>query len=381
MMAARMAVVLAAAALPYLGGTPAGGQQPAADTVGGAVGAPLGESTPGTAPDSQRPGGTAPVPTAGRQQPQTDSVEIVEADGRTPAASAPGAPPAPDTLAASAGIAPDTVTVGDHFRVLVRVQAPEGASVVFPPFNLVEPVEAADSVRIRRDSTGAWTATYTLAAWITSDSLVAAIPFRVRNADGSTRDLRVRVELPHVRSVLPPDSTLHIPKPAKAVIPIAALAPTPRGWLIPAVLLGLVLVGIVWLALRRRISFAAAMIDPRSAALAELAEIEQEGLLARGEVYEYHVRTSRVLREYLALAAGVGEHLSSTEAVQAVRARAAEPAEVGALERLLRDADRVKFAGVPRGPGTGADETHGAAVARWIAAWPPHAESEREKAA
>jgi hypothetical protein len=274
------------------------------------------------------------------------------------------------TLAASAGVAPDTVTVGDHFRVLLRVQAPAGATVAFPDFSLVEPVEAIDSVRVRRDSLGAWIATYRLVAWTTSDSLVAAMPIRVRSPDAAVQDLRVRVKLPFVRSVLPADTSLHVPKPAKAVIPIVVTGPTPRGWLVPAILLATVLAGIVWLVIRRRTPLTAGPVDARAAALKRLAEIEQERLLERGEVHAYHVRTSRVLREYLLAVAGLGEDLTTTEVLWSMPRDGSGPAVVDELERLLREADRVKFSGAARGAAFTGGGTHGEAAGRWIVAWP-----------
>lgn len=366
MIAARMAALVAAAALILLAASGARAQQsPEPDSASSATAA---DATAASATGQAADGGARQAPAGAGSTERQLPGEPGAAGGADAGSEAAGAA---DTLSAAAGVAPDTVTVGDHFRVLVRVRAPAGATVVFPPFNLIEPVESVDSVRVRRDSLGAWTATYSLTAWITSDSLVAAIPFRVRSADGSSRDLRVRVELPHVRSVLPADSALHVPKPAKAVLPIVVAAPTPRGWLLPAVLLGLVFLAIVWLAVRRRRLTIPTLGDARAAALAKLREIEGAGLLARGEVHEYHVRTSRVLREYLAAAAALGEDLTSSELLRAMRLRSADPATVAELERLLREADRVKFAGPGAGRGAVGGRTHGEGVSAWISAWPP----------
>ena len=285
------------------------------------------------------------------------------------AATVPGDSAGP-TLTASAGIAPDTVTVGDHFRVLLRVQAPVGAVVEFPDFNLVEPVEATDSVRVRSDSSGGWTATYPLVAWTVSDSLVATFPFRVRSADGGVQDRSVRLILPHVRSVLPADSSLHVPKPAKAVVPIVAVGPTPQGWLVPAALLLAVLSIILWLTLRNRPLMGGRAVDPRAVALARLAEIEKAGLLDGGEIHAYYVRTSRVTREYLAATAGLGEDLTTTELLWSMPREETGPAGIDELERLLREADRVKFSGALPADGRARGATYGEAVRRWIVSWP-----------
>lgn len=294
-------------------------------------------------------------------------------------ASSPQDTLAPQRLTASAAVTPDTVTVGDHFRVVLRIDAPPSATVQFPRFNLIEPVEAVDSLRVARDSAGTWSATYVLTAWTTSDSLVASFPFRVRAADGSFEDLRVRLVLPHVLSVLPADSTLHLPRPAKAVIPIAVAGPTSRGWLAPAVLLLLVLAAIVWLALRRRASAFAEPTDPRSAALARLREIETEGLPERGMAHEYYVRTSRVLREYLRATGGWGEDLTTTELVLALESAGMDVALRRDVALLLRESDRVKFSGEVARGAVPRQDSFGEAVGGWIEEWPPRPEASEER--
>lgn len=275
-----------------------------------------------------------------------------------------------DRVTASAGVAPDTVTVGDHFRVVVRVDAPTGAAVEFPDFKLVEPVQAVDTLRVARDSTAAWIATYTLAAWTTSDSLVASFPVRVRPSQGDARDYRVRVHLPVVRSVLPADSALHLPKPAKAVIPITLRGPVPRGWLLPAILLVIVLVGVAWLALRKRGTVLTKPASPRATALAALEAIDREHLPERGMAHEYHVRTSRVLRQYVSVAGGGGEDLTSTELLASLRRAGAHDELLDQLARMLRETDRVKFSGRAGRDEVAASAMHGEALRRWISEWP-----------
>lgn len=285
-------------------------------------------------------------------------------------APSPSAPLRTPEVTASAGVAPDSVTVGDHFRVRVRIVAPAGATVEFPEFSLVEPVQSVDTLRLARDSTGGWIATYTLAAWRTSDSLVASFPVRVQAGPGEARDFRVPVRLPFVRSVLPADSSLHLPKPAKAVIPIAVRGPVTPDWLMPAVLLAVALAGIVWLVLRRRGPAIGTPADPREIALAALEAIERERLPERGMVHEYHVRTSRVLRQYVDARGGGGEELTTTELLGGLRRAGTDDARMEELSRLLRESDRVKFAGREAITDAASTPRHGEALRRWIAAWP-----------
>jgi hypothetical protein len=295
-----------------------------------------------------------------------------------PADSVPG-------ISAAAGVAPDTVTVGDHFRGVLRVVVPRGASVEFPQFEMVDPVEARGPVQVARDSAGAWTATYPLVAWSTGDSMVAAISLGVRDSAGVLQHFRVRLRLPVVRSVLPADTTLHVPKPAKAVIPIAAPAPATRGWIVPALLLAAVAALLGWIMLRRRRQTVLPNMDAREAALARLAEIEAAGHVGRGEIVAYHVRVSRVLREYVA-ARGLGEDLTTTEVIARGRRGLMGEGTARDLERLLRQADRVKFSGSDAGVGREATAAFGGNVRGWIMAWPAAtssapAGSRREEAA
>jgi hypothetical protein len=284
-----------------------------------------------------------------------------------------GAPADSLPITAAVGVAPDTVTVGDPFRAVVRVLPPAGARVDFPEFGMTDPVEARGAARIVADSSGAWTATYPLVAWSTGDSMVAAISLTVTLPSGEPAGFRVRVPLPVVRSVLPADSTLHVPRPAKAVVPIAVPG-RPRGWLLPAALLAGLLAAVGWLVLRRRRYSVAPAASPREAALARLAEIEEERLLERGEAVEYHVRVSRVLREYLARVGMGGEELTTTETMAAARGAAMAEAEAAELERLLRQGDTVKFAEAWV-VGAGPMRSFGADAKQWISAWPPEAES------
>ena len=243
-----------------------------------------------------------------------------------------------------------------------------------------DPVQALAPVEARRGPGGGWTATYRLVAWATGDSMVAAVTLGVTDSAGARTSYRIRLPLPVVRSVLPADSALHLPRPAKAVIPIALPDGGVRGWLLPVLLLAALLSAIAWVVLRRRRGAIALPGDPRDAALARLREIDREGLLARGEIVLYHVRVSRVLREYLAVRGLGGEDQTSSELLASARQGGVSDASVRDLERLLRQADLVKFSGAyapdPRDTGE-----FGAGVARWIRGWPEGALPARQEAA
>lgn len=300
----------------------------------------------------------------------TATVDPATTRSSSPSQSLPSQPSSL-TLTASAGIAPDTVTVGDHFRVRLQVTAPEGATVEFPPFRLTEPVQAADSLRVARDSADHWIATYTLVAWTPSDSLVGTFPVRVHGTDGVVSDRRIRLRLPIVRSVLPADTSLHIPRPAKGVLPMAQPVPVGRGWVTPVVLLLVLVAAVAWLLLRGRPGSGRREVDPRAAALAALSAIARERLPERGLIDEYHVRASRVLRRYIRDAAGVGEDLTTTELIDLLGRAGNDPAQVSELASLLQYADQVKFSGRVTDPRLAEVRAYEERLREWISGWPP----------
>lgn len=279
--------------------------------------------------------------------------------------------PSDGSPTAAVGVEPDTVTLGEPFRVRLRVRdVPMDARVAFGDFTLVEPVEAAEAHAVEQTTPGEWTATYQLRAWTVSDSLVGSFPFRIRTADGLAEDHRVRVSLPVVRSVLPADSSLHLPQPARGAVPLSVGSPVVRDAWWPWILGALAAALLLLLLVRRRGAPAIAPRDPRTVALAELRQVEDEGLVEAGELGMYHVRISRVLRRYIAACQGGGEDLSSAELLRALEAAGTEPEVVSELAALLRRADRVKFAGTGARDDAASASAFGAATREWILIWP-----------
>ncbi|HEX5581124.1 MAG TPA: hypothetical protein VFX39_06060, partial [Gemmatimonadaceae bacterium] len=146
----------------------------------------------------------------------------------------------------------DTVTVGSPFLVNVRVRAPLGDSLAFPagpdtsgavqPLDPVTVRAAGDTAAVDR------TAVYRLAAWDVGEQRFELGAVTVIS-DGVAREMRLPVLRVVVRSVLPADSALRVPKPARA------LWEFPRPWWIPwlvGLLALLLLLLILWWFLRRR---------------------------------------------------------------------------------------------------------------------------------
>ena len=270
-----------------------------------------------------------------------------QARDTTRTAAAPTAAASEITVQAGAVVDRDTVTIGDVVRLTVRVRAPLGATVNFPvgldslaAVQALEPPvvnDGTDSSVVDR------VAVYRLAAWDVGRQPIRLGDVVVQSDDG---DRRVALTLPvlFVRSVLPADSALRVPKPVRALL--AVRPPIPWWWWALAALAAL-LIGLgLWWWYRRRRRAARPTGDPFADAEAAFVRIERLKLPEAGEPGRHAALMTDVARRYLA-----GRHqtasLSHTtgELLAAVRGVATVPFDQ--LRRLLDDVDPVKFAAAP----------------------------------
>jgi hypothetical protein len=254
-----------------------------------------------------------------------------------------GAPAAPVQMGVA--LQPDTVTVGQHFVLRLRVRAPMGAVIGFP----VGPDSSAavEAVDPRREEAVAdtravdRTAVYRLVAWRTGPQRITlgAIVVSVGGAD-------VRYSVPDptvvVVSVRPRDSTGTVPRDARTVF----LAP-PNMW--PWIAAGVAaLLVLAWVI--RRFARRARRNESRGRALAmakqAFARIEALGLLAAGERGRYVALHIDVLREYLARRIPEATlSLTTTELLAALQVDA--PVPLPRLVPVLAAADLIKYANRP----------------------------------
>ena len=249
-------------------------------------------------------------------------------------------------------IRPETVTVGDPFTVGIRIRAPLGSVIEFPTGpdsggsvemldpRVVTPFSADSAVSDAVDQV----ARYRMAAWETGPLSFNLGPASVRTPGGVV-EMPVGALVVVVESVLPADTTLRVPKPARDIF--GPVVPWWWPWL-PILVAVAAVGGLLWWWWRRRRRRLAAQpaIDPYDLAEREFARIEALGLLEAGERGRFVALMVEVLRDYLAARVATAHpSLTSTELLEVMRRAAGVP--VDRLTPVLSESDLIKFAKRP----------------------------------
>jgi hypothetical protein len=240
----------------------------------------------------------------------------------------------------------DTVTVGQRFVAVIRVRAPRGATIEFPTTmdsassNSLTGMEMVGKPAIATlpDSTSlTMSAAYRLAAW-DIDLQRLGLPDVVVRYNGQTGYVSLAGRGVFVRSVLPADSALRVPRPARPAIGVTGFNWRP---LLLALALLAAALGLwrLWIWYRRRRS---APLDPYEAAQREFARIERMNLVQSGEGELHAALMSDVMREYLAERVPEIERSHTSSELLAASARI--QSAVTGLGELLWRTDLIKFA-------------------------------------
>lgn len=244
----------------------------------------------------------------------------------------------------SVEVRPDTVAVGQPFTVRLRVRAVPGATIRFPAVpDSAGGIEAVDPRAIEDHSTSALldrTAVYRLVAWEPGRRAVPLGDLRWEQSRGAELLGTGGVQV-FVTSVLPADTAQRVPRDARAPFD------PPRAWWRWA-LGALAVLAILWLSARalRRRRATTRPLDAFVDAEAAFAAIDELALDEAGEPGHAVLAYGEVMREYLTRrfpAATIG--LTTTEYVRAL-ADNALPILPEEVQRVLEQADAVKFAGV-----------------------------------
>jgi hypothetical protein len=239
---------------------------------------------------------------------------------------------------------PDSVRIGDSFRVTVGIRAPHGATIQFPrTMDSAAAVQSLDPVVVRTSADTSATeqyADYRVAAWDVGSQPIRLAEILVR-VNGVERRIAVAGAV-FVKSVLPTDSTQRVPKPPRALFEFSAFP----WWLWALIAVAIVAIGLLlwwWIRRRRNRAKAVVVVDPFAHAESEFQRIEALGLIDAGERGRYVTLMVEVLRDYLAARHQQASlALTSTELQRAVRELPTVPQD--RLLRLLTDADLIKFA-------------------------------------
>jgi hypothetical protein len=239
-------------------------------------------------------------------------------------------------------VSPDTVIIGQPFNLFVKIAAPMGVRFEFPAGpdtsmqNGVRPIELRGEKLVSMLGDTA-VALYHLVAWD-----VGVQPLRIADVRAALGAAERRLPLSgasvFVKSVLPADTSLRVPKPPRPLIILPVFNWWPWLALAAAIIAGVLL----WWAWRRYRNRPKAPVDPYVRAQSEFERIERMGLLEADRGAEYLALLVDVGREYLAARVpGVRRSDTTSELLRAMQPH--DGAEMD-LPGLLERADLVKFA-------------------------------------
>lgn len=239
-------------------------------------------------------------------------------------------------------VSPDTVLVGQPFNLFIKVHAPTGVRFEFPAGpdtaaqNGIRPIELRGERLVTMLGDTA-VALYHLVAWDIGVQPLRFPDVRV-TFEGQERRPPLGDASVFVRSVLPADTSLRVPKPARPLIILPVF-----NWLLwLALLAAAILAALLWWAWRRYRNRPKAPIDPYVRAQQEFARIEQRRLLEDGQYREYYAAMVDVARTYLAARIpGVRRSDTTSELLRTMQPHDGVESE---LPRLLERGDLVKFA-------------------------------------
>lgn len=243
-------------------------------------------------------------------------------------------------------VRPETVTVGDPFTLLVTLEVPAGATVQWAAIaDTAAAVGMRAPARVTSEVLGTTrreTAEYALTAWNVG-TLLLGVPDAAVRTSADVRAVPLRDTRVVVLSVLPGDTSLRVPKPARGLFP--RVVPWWELWWPAAAVVGAL--ALLWLTWRRRRRRVATRIDVPlevfARAMNDFERLQRMALADLGERGRAVALAVEILRTYLSarcVAAALSE--TSRELLTAMATDRRVPLD--RLTSLLADADEIKFA-------------------------------------
>lgn len=200
----------------------------------------------------------------------------------------------------TARVTPEQPAIGEPITVELRVRAPAGSEVRFPVLpDTGTRIEPLDPRAMRDASTATYldrTAVYRFIAWDTGSVSLTFGDVAVRR-DGAEQRFPVTLAPIVVRSVLPADTALRVPRPERP--PLDAFAMRWRLWLALAVVAALLVWG--WRRWRhQRAQRTVVGVDAAERASDGFAHIAALDLIGAGEPGRHALAHVGILRRYLA---------------------------------------------------------------------------------
>ena len=250
----------------------------------------------------------------------------------------------------SVAVKPDVVTLGEPFTVRVRVRASKIATIRFPAVpDSADAIEAVDprAIEDALDPTSLdRTAVYRLVAWNTGQHTPHLGDVAV-TASGIEQRFPVVVPPVLVRSLLPEDSALRVPKAAR--LPVPAPSGAWRYWLLLGAF-GSALTWYWWRRRRARRRGRPVEIEPFVAADKAFRALEALALVDAGEPGRHVIAHVDVLRAYVARRFPTAfESLTTRELITAL-ATADFPLAPERVGALLEHENAVRYAAAPIEP-------------------------------